>query len=256
MVFVPGRRRKKQATSRRDNSNHVELDDLEWVDGSDENDAVLKQKSSDVPSFAVQDGRGVGKKRKCYVEPDKSVSSPSPSSADAHKIGFRVNTSIPNLLYLREIGAFGSRAYSYDTTTSGKPIRKTLRSLLLCKPSPSPSAHNENDSTADVRDSRWVDQSPPIYNIQYFHNNTESTTLLRKDIWRKKQIIPFSKLKTPVMDAILGIDRSGGFLIGVGGSDPSIRRDLPASAHVPKLVLKVYGEKYSYIRKLVNIILQ
>ena len=48
-----------------------------------------------------------------------------------------------------------------------------------------------------------------------------------------------------MMDAILAIDRTGSYLIGIGGEDLARRRDFSTNKYNPKLLLKFYGEKVS-----------
>jgi hypothetical protein len=238
MAFIPARRRKKHAKSREAvaGDHRVEsesVDDLEWLDESNQNNNA----------FSTHRENSSDRKRKCGDSSD--------ASSLSEKAASRCNQSRPSLLYLREIGGFG-RTIPYSSVTGkhviGRLSRNTWKSLLLRKRSPYPSNRIEDDTTSDSDnnlDSRWMDYSPPIYNIQYFHNSNDSKASLHRQTWRKKQVIPFSKLKTPVMDAILGINKSGGYLIGVGGADLNARRDKPRGVCVPKLMLKFYGEQCS-----------
>jgi hypothetical protein len=233
MSFVPGRRRKK-SKARRDEGiaadNNVE--ELEWPGDTKINDVTINCS---------------GRKRKCNETNDSrylNTCLPEAAAADANK----ANKSIFNLLHLREIGVFGHRTQHKLTIEKyfiGKSGFISWASLVLCKPSPPPSNCSENDSTADDSDShQWTDYSPPIYNIQYFRNSTDSSACIHKQIWRKKQIIPFSKLKTPIMDAILAIDRSGGYLIGLGGEILTRGGNDLRDKSRPKLLLKFFGEIY------------
>ena len=65
-----------------------------------------------------------------------------------------------------------------------------------------------------------------------------------KQTWKQytKQQIPFSKLQTPITDAILSLSRFGSYLIGVG----SVPQGIDVTSHpiyktCPRLIIKFYG---------------
>ena len=234
MAFVPGRRHKKLTTQSKDAAScyHGQtVDNLEWLDESNAGEACLTQCKSlySIPT-------DIGRKRKAF-ESDRNhdmLISP-PRTIDERKF----NVSMPNLLFLREIGLTGHGTHTRHYLFGGE---SSTKSSLLRKPSPAPRMNSRHDPTSDNSDSQWIDYSPPIYRMQYFSNSSSASACLHKQVWRKKEIIPFSKLKTPLMDAILAIDRSGGYLIGIGGHDLLRRRDESDDTSHPKLMLKFYGE--------------
>ena len=214
--------------------NSTDEDDLEWIDESNE-DNVCQIQTDDNRSISIIEG---DRKRKFPETIDES------KRLDEE----RYITSV-NLLHLREIGAFKQNCHRRLCRQRSMCLllnRKSWISLLLRKVSPASSIpyDDDNDSTADNANSQWADYSPPIYNSQYFNGTTtHSSVPLNRQMWRKKQIIPFSKLKTPMMDAILAIDRTGGYLIGIGGESLARREHSHKHDCSAKLLLKFYGEK-------------
>ena len=85
-------------------------------------------------------------------------------------------------------------------------------------------AYNSSNNNTNVcsykkhfEDDKMITNSPSMR-----INNTITTNIqLRRTQWRpytrQTSSMPFSKLKTPVTDAILALDRWGGYLIGIGG---------------------------------------
>ena len=100
-------------------------------------------------------------------------------------------------------------------------------------------ASNHNNSTSDMQ--------------QYTKDQQQNNDIIHQShrlAWRPytKQRIQFSKLQTPHSDAILALDRWGGYLIGVGSggisegaSTTSRRSDLDRGMICPHLSIKFYG---------------
>ena len=233
MAFVPGRRRNKHTAHSKDASccHGQTVDNLEWLDESNADPCFTQcENEYSIPTVT-------GRKRKGFESNSNHDMLISPSQTVDER---KYNRSVPNLLFLREIGVSGQGTHTRHCLFAGGRGLSTMSSLLR-KPSPAPHMNSRNDPTLE---NSWIDYSPPIYKMQYFSNGSDSDCL-QKQVWRKKQIIPFSKLKTPLLDAILGIDRSGGYLIGLGGRDWLRSRDASDNILHHTLMLKFYGELLS-----------
>lgn len=215
-----GRRRKKQAIGSKSSTK-----DFGWLEGKE--DAFLTRCSNSEGSN--KSIRGSGRKRKCPVTNDNPNHL---NSNQCETVERKPSNALPYLLHLREIGVERAHRPIATRILFRETNNTSWKSVLLRKPA----QISSYSSDQDAKENEWVDYSPPIYNSQ---GNYKST--LHKQVWRKKRVIPFSKLKTPVSDAILGIDRSGEFLIGIGSSDSSSSDDLRNDCNV-KLLLKFYGE--------------
>ena len=134
---------------------------------------------------------------------------------DRKKKGAPSNTtSLPMLLHLREIGQSYYNRQGRRSTTSWKSqiLQQSISSSKLV-----PNNHDE----------RYTNLS-----------------LSKKQTWKQytKQSIPFSKLQTPITDAILSLSRYGSYLIGVG----SVPQNITVTSHpiyktCPHLMMKFYG---------------
>jgi hypothetical protein len=255
-----GRRHKKHANSPwnlrdggsvRDRfSANDYVDDLGLFHDNDEVDAFLTRRDNEIERL---DQKNYCNRKRKFHETNNSQNHPiSTRTEPADKIVI----GLQKLLYLREIGVFGQTAKHkciIDKLSDGRGCKSSWKTLALRRPAPTPSA----TSFREIHSVRSGCGEAPIYNIHYFNGtqnkhtsancDTDISTIndipLHNLVWRTKQIIPFSKMKTPVSDAILAIDRSGGYLIGVGGEDvhlrkKGVRRDCPH----PRLSLKFYGE--------------
>ena len=240
MTFVPGRRRKKHAFASRSILDVNASDDLEWIDESKE-DNIRQIRTRGHRSISINEG---DRKRKYTETVDNYESKLSKDE---------IYIASVTLLHLREIGACEQNNYRRSSKQRNLCVvsnRKSWMSLLLRKPSPGPSINdNGNDSSVEIASSQWVDHSPPIYNSQYFNNSMNNSSVsLNKKVWRKRQTIPFSKLKTPMMDAILAIDRAGSYLIGIGGERSAKEEATCINGSSAKLLLKFYGEMNMFER--------
>jgi len=122
-------------------------------------------------------------------------------------------TSLPMLLHLREIGRRPGRR-----STSWK-------SHMLCQ------SISSSTSVPNNHDKRYT-------------NLLQTATQSNKQTWKQytKQSIPFSKLQTPITDAILALSRYGSYMIGVGGVPQGITiTSHPIYKTCPHLILKFYG---------------
>ena len=240
MSFTPGRRRKKVPKMQLKDAKACDytknLDRFDWHEDSSYIDASLTQDESNKPIHTFVSNRK-RKSHKTIAEGNILSSFSLAETADESR--HDKSTTLMKVLHLREIGTFG------PITRHSSANRISWKEMILCKPSPLPCACHINGPTEGDKYSQWTDYSPPIYNIQYFKNNITSMSYLKKKVWRKKHVIPFSKLRTPMMDAILAIDRTGSYLIGIGGEDLARRRDVSTNKYNPKLLLKFYGEKVS-----------
>ena len=172
--------------------------------------------------------------------------------------------SLPILLHLREIGLSSSNRCCIPHENHGRQVPWKQR--MLQQPI-SQSTSNKGEqvhtngsvtTSGDQRyiarhefpfpissDSQWnaLQYASPTYN----DNNAESLDfdiqLLHKQTWRtytQQQKIPFSKLKTPISDAILALDRFGGYLIGIGGGGSNSSHD-DRGGNCAHLMIKFYG---------------
>lgn len=160
--------------------------------------------------------------------------------------------AVPILLHLREIR--GQSQQFLD-----KNGRSSWETLMLQQTGPTPSKEAGGDSSssrghhstlgrlrvpvnpiAAATSSQWnaIQYSSPTY-----HVNTDENIKWHRNFWRPytRQSIPFSKLKTPHSDAILAVDRWGGYLIGIGGGDVEDMGQSKRGMH-PHLLIKFYGK--------------
>ncbi len=132
----------------------------------------------------------------------------------------RKDTSLPGLLHLREIGFIRNPYHLCRTLRQNQQQQededgdededdhKKVRSNIK-----SQSTHTRTSiDTNSIISSKW--------------NSRENNSKWRKFFSRK---IPFSMLKTPLTDAVLGMDRSGSFLIAVGDGRAPLS-SLPSSS--------------------------
>jgi len=134
------------------------------------------------------------------------------------KEGAPSNTSLPMLLHLREIG----QSYYY------RPGRRSTswKSQVLQQ-----SISSSSKAVPNIHDER--------YNLLLL-----TASQSKKQTWKQytKQQIPFSKLQTPITDAILALSRFGSYLIGVGGVPQGIDvTSHPIYKTCPHLIMKFYG---------------
>lgn len=199
--------------------------------------------------------------------------------------------SLPMLLHLRQVGLSHSATLKkYSSSRHRKelwlslmlqrPMYSSSESKRMCGlPKMPKNLHSASLSSYLQKLAHWdcLQFSSPTYYCSDSHGNTTrgisnlhaakpnsksisisksciNLKLHRKE-WRpytRQQRIPFSKLKTPMRDAILAMDRFGSYLIGIGTnesgniktnqflSDVSISQ--PIVARIPRLSLKFYGE--------------
>jgi len=122
------------------------------------------------------------------------------------------STSLPMLLHVREIGQSFHRP--------GRRFTTSWKSQILYQSISVPNNHER------------------------YSNPLLTANQSNKQTWKPntKQSIPFSKLQTPITDAILALSRFGSYLIGVG----SIPQGVNVTSHpiyktCPHLILKFYG---------------
>ncbi|KAL3815848.1 hypothetical protein ACHAXA_002264 [Cyclostephanos tholiformis] len=140
--------------------------------------------------------------------------------------GGDISRSLPVLLHLREVGYKRRRSrnnISYVNESSASSSQWNSR--ILKTDVGGDDDDNDDDKDDDDGYSTTAATATSIKGI----------SRARSQAWRPygRRMIPFSKLRTPLLDAILAIDRWGGFLIGVGSGDDDSR--------CPYLSIKFYG---------------
>ena len=190
------------------------------------------------------------------------------------------HSSLPMLLHLREIGRYTRRRVSWKSQILHEPISASNnRREKLGDDDENKYANLDatlrlpvHPTSSSTSNSQWyaMQYSSPTYYKTSNNNNNSSSDMMQQhtnnqqqnnDIihqshrlaWRPytKQRIQFSKLQTPHSDAILALDRWGGYLIGVGsggiseGASTTPRRsDLDRGMICPHLSIKFYGMSF------------